>query len=415
MFTKIADCIINGVYESFKWHTFFIVTILGMFTTTPLTRLPLAISASILIMAFLVKEYMVKLPKWITYIVIGLVGIISGILVFPTLLERIFGCFYFGFLLYYVWYRHLDKAYFEDELKMSAVVIGVGGIVTIFAATGGYASNVNNSVLFYLFFVVFYLIRLHLLNEYDNAALSISKKRNMVIFDVALIVFAIVFVFLGKNALVYFPKLIIGFVYVVFVGIQYLWRFSYWLLLKIQGIYLMLTGYAQGGYEDPVYEVREPVLPWGDDESLVNWDNLMEYLPDPTDHPYAIMGVISYVFVFLSIILMIYFAFTFWPRPNHESNDVVAKSEKEFIFKPGDFLPKRLRKEKYISTTSKNDVRKAYVKRVNDYKEKQQMVMEPYMTPNEFLRITQGEHKDDDHSFRDLTYKYNEVRYKDGE
>lgn len=413
MLSYIADSIINGVYESIKWHTAFIVCLLSMLYGTGIGNTPLIVSAAIAIVAFLVRDFVVRLPKWARYAFVGVIGMCAGLLSFPDIQTKVFGCFYYGFIAYYIFERHSGKAYFDDELRMSGAVIGVGALVTIFASTGTYASNVINSELFYLFFVVLYLIRLHLLNEYDNAALSISKKRNMIFFDVALIVLAAVFVFLGKNALVYFPKLIIGVFYVIFICIQYLWRFSYWLLLKGQELYLMLTGYKQGGYQDPVYLVEEPNTFFPEDEE---WriEELLKLLPDPTEQPHLIPSIISYVFVILTIILLIYVAVVFWPHPSHEENDVVAKTEKEFIFKPSDFLPKRFRKKKYFETESKNAIRKSYVKRVNEYHDKE-VIMESYMTPNEFSRIVSGQHMDDDHSFADLTRSYNEVRYKDGE
>ena len=68
--------------------------------------------------------------------------------------------------------------------------------------------------------------------------------------------------------------------------------------------------------------------------------------------------------------------------------------------------------KKYVSTTSNNEIRKAYVRAVNTLTEKG-VPIKKYMTPNEYVRIVIAENKDENSSFSELTAKYNEVRYKD--
>ena len=262
-----------------------------------------------------------------------------------------------------------------------------------------------------MFFAIFYLIRLHILTEYESAAFSISKQKNILLIDIIMIVTVILFIILGKNVWTYIPQVILGIFYALFMFFQYLWKFSLWIVVNIQNIYLWLTGYRQGIYDKPD-RLETGNIFWLEPENFFSWD-LIDSLPEIDKHAYVLPTIFVAFFFIVSIVLMINFFIVFYNKRKYKSEELVVDSEKSFIFEPLSLIDDfRERFKKFFSTSSTNEIRKSYVKAINTLYDRG-LPLEKYMTPTEFERIVSAENMDNNSTFRELTEKYNEVRYKE--
>lgn len=403
----IINSVISGIYEATKWYTLIYVCAIMLVAESQDIRV-LWVSSIILIVESLFKK---QLSKYWGYIIIAIVSIFSSYLLWNNdILLIIIGSLYFLWIQYYMIYRREDNIYFDDEIKQIGVVLAACAVVTMFARNPKYTSAVNTNGIFYLCFSVFFMIRLHLSNEYDSAAYSISKHRNILLMDILMIVFAVTFIILGKNILYYIPNVVLSVLYIFFMSLQLLWKFSLWLVMNIQQLYLFLTGYAQGVY-NPGEKVNLDVIVWVE-EQFINWDQI-DLLPDTKANAYVLPTIIVAITVLGAAILMIYFILVFYQKRHRTSDTITAESEKSFIFNVENVMEQiKEHFKKYVSTTSNNEIRKAYVRAVNTLTEKG-VPIKKYMTPNEYVRIVIAENMDENSSFSELTAKYNEVRYKD--
>ncbi|MBR3840701.1 MAG: DUF4129 domain-containing protein [Erysipelotrichales bacterium] len=406
----IISQVVDSLYEAIKWNTLINICMVQLFLGN-LGSKPLLISAIVLV-GIKIVEPIIRKNKLSLYISIALVSVVASILVYGiSPINNVVGIIYFMIVLYYVLVIRAKKLYFEDEVKQIGVVLGLCALVTIFARDDIYLSSINSNALFYMFFAVFYLIRLHILTEYESAAFSISKQKNILLIDIIMIFVVILFIVVGKNIWTYIPQLILGILYAIFMFLQYVWKFSLWLVVVIQNIYLWLTGYRQGIYDKPD-RIETGDIFWFEPESFFSWD-LIDSLPEIDKNAYILPTFFVAFFFIVAAVLMINFIIVFYNKRKYKNEEVVMDSEKSFIFKPSSLVDEFWERfKKFFSTTSNNEVRKAYVKAVNVLYDKG-LPLEKYMTPTEFERIVSAEHMDTSGSFSELTKQYNEVRYKE--
>ena len=340
----------------------------------------------------------------------GIIGMIPAFIIYHSW-HIVIGLVYFGFVFYYMIQLRNNPLYFDDEKPQLALIIFVVGVITIFTRNMFYYNALNKTAVFFLFFLVFYLIRLNLLTEYKTATISISKNKNVTIIDCIMVALAICFVFFGINILTYIPNVVLGIFFVFFTCLKYIWLASVWLVTSIQNIYLFLTNYAQGGYEEVEY-TGEKVLQWVETaEFFPDWETVLKNASTNQD-PTTISAIFVGIFVFFAVGGIIYTIIVFHSKKKHNFGKVDVESEKSFIrsdFNLKTFIEDKFRKKFY--STSANTIRKAYAKEVSRLIDKG-IEYEKFMTPNEYARIVYGENAMTD-DFDTLTKKYNEVRYKE--
>ena len=406
----IISQMVDGLYEAIKWNTLINICMIQLFLGN-LGSKPLLFSALVLVISKLI-EPLIRKSKVSLYSSIILLSIVGSILIHGFAFNKLlFGIVYFILVLGYVLIIRVKKLLFEDEIKQIGVILGLCALVTIFARDTAYLSSINSNALFYMFFAVFYLIRLHILNEYESAAFSISKQKNILLIDILMISTVVIFIIVGKNIWYYIPQLILGILFAFFTFLQYVWKFSLWVVVGIQNIYLWLTGYRQGIYEEPE-RIETGNIIWFEPEKFFSWD-LIDNMPEIDKNALLLPTLFVAFFCVVTVVLMIYFVITFYNKRRYKNEEIVVDSEKSFIFKPSNLVDEFWERfKKFFSTTSENEVRKAYVKAVNVLYDKG-LPLEKYMTPTEFERIVSAEHLDNNGAFTTLTKQYNEVRYKE--
>lgn len=407
---QFSDHCIDGLYEAIKWYCAIGVCLMFLVEGTTSKGMLIA-SAGLLVFLKIYKTRLYELNKFINYTLFTLISIVLAYLFYRTsLASLIFGGLYAFFIQYYMIYNRSNSLYYDDEIKQAGFVVLLCGVLTFFSRNDAYSSSINTIGVFYTFFALFYLIRLNLITEYNTATISIAKNKNILIINITLITLAFTFIVLGKNALTLLPNLVISLLYLFFKALQLLWVFSLWIVYKFQAIYLFLTNYAQGGYQEKEYIEKETLI-WVEPEYF-DW-NLIEMLPEGAENPYLIPTILVLIFVLFALVLGIAFIITFYQKKKHVYNHVEVQSEKSFIYERTSFIQQiKERFRKYFSTTSNNEIRKAYTKAVNEHYKKG-VILEPYMTPNEYARIARAEGLDENDSFSTLTSKYNEVRYRE--